>query len=93
VSDHRRWRDEQPDEETRQAESAQREVTQRHRRSNPVENLRAYIMVKGGVQRHDRLIDLDWLNDVLTAARRVSVVSEIELSKALAELREVFKRE
>lgn len=90
----RQWGEGQPEEEAGPPrETPKRELTSRYRRSNPIENLRSYVMVQGGLQRHDRLLDIDWLNDLREAARRVSVVSEAELSKAIADLKEVLSRE
>lgn len=43
----------------------------RSRYSNPVENLRSYVMVHGGVDRDERLKDVEWVEDIIQAAKEV----------------------
>jgi hypothetical protein len=36
-------------------------MSHRDRYTNPVENLRSYVMVHGGIDRQERLIDVEWV--------------------------------
>lgn len=45
------------------------------RLTDPCENLRCYIMVHGGIDRHERLLDVEWIEDVIQAARQVRTYS------------------
>lgn len=47
------------------------------RRTNPVENLNAYVMVHGGVDRHERLLDVEWIRDVVKAAQAVADLAHL----------------
>lgn len=40
----------------------------RPRWSNPVENLKNYVMVHTGIDYNERLLDVEWVQDVIAAA-------------------------
>lgn len=58
------------------------------RLTDPIENLRCYIMVHGGLDRHERLLDVEYLEDVLKAAKKTVrmpyPMEGDELAKALS---------
>lgn len=64
-------------------------------RTDPLENLASYVMVHGGIDRHDRLIDIEWLRDVLRAARGVCELDLTvgQLDVAIDKLRKEFSRD
>lgn len=41
--------------------------------TNPIENIRAYIMVKAGFQKDERLADLEWMEDKIKAGDRLAI--------------------
>lgn len=64
----------------------------RSRYSDPIENIRSYVMVHGGVDRHERLIDVEWIQDVIQAAKEVArSVTDDEYDASIAKLKEALK--
>lgn len=64
--------------------------------TNPVENLRSYVMVHQGIDQHERIIDVEWIEGVIKQAK---VVADLFLSdeppeviEAIESLREVLRR-
>ena len=84
MSEYRRWRQAQGQDLEEVASSSEPPV----RRSDPVENMRMYIMVHGGVDRHERLLDVDWLASLRAAATDVANGQ----TAAIDVLRSVLKR-
>lgn len=41
------------------------------RLTDPCENLRCYIMVHGGIDRHERLLDVEFIESLVRAANEV----------------------
>lgn len=61
--------------------------------SNPVENLRSYVMVHGGLDRTERLLDVEWIEDVVTAAREVTnSFSQEEYDVSIPKLKAALRR-
>lgn len=64
----------------------------RSRYTNPVENMRSYVMVHGGIDRDERLRDVEWLEDVVNAAMEVSnSFSEEDQTKSIDKLKEALR--
>lgn len=40
--------------------------------TNPIENLRSYIMLKGGIQKDERMTDLEWAQDKIAAGEKLA---------------------
>lgn len=64
-------------------------------RTDPVENLNSYVMVHGGIDRHERLLDVEWMRDVVNAARDATDPSHIidpeKQDAAIDKLRRVLR--
>jgi hypothetical protein len=66
----------------------------RARYSNPVENLNTYVMIHGGIDRHERLLDVEWLKGVVEEAQSVARLADHrggEFENAIRRLREALK--
>lgn len=62
-------------------------------RSDPVENLNSYVMVHGGIDRHERLLDIEWIREVVNAARELTnTFGEAEQGKVIDNLRKVVRK-
>jgi hypothetical protein len=64
----------------------------RSRYTDPMENLRSYVMVHGGIDREERLVDVEWVEDVIKAAKEVgrSVTSD-EYDASIKRLKEALR--
>lgn len=58
------------------------------RLTDPIENLRCYIMVHGGLDRHERLLDVEYLEDVLKTAK--AAIRDPEYMYVLKSLRDAL---
>lgn len=57
-------------------------------------NLTSYIMVHGGADRHERLLDVDWARAVIDLAREVCFTNldPEKQDKAIDEMRKALRR-
>lgn len=65
----------------------------RERYTNPIENLRSYIMVHGGIDRHERLMDVEWVDQVIKAAKEVAAVVLVGEDNPLVHAIEALREE
>lgn len=62
-------------------------------RSDPVENLNSYVMVHGGIDRQERLLDIEWVREVVSLARELTnTFGEEEQGKVIDSLRKVVRQ-
>lgn len=62
-------------------------------RSDPVENLNSYVMVHGGIDRQERLLDIEWIRDVVNGVRELTnTFGEEEQGKAIDKLRVLVRK-
>lgn len=61
-------------------------------RSDPVENINSYVMVHGGIDRSERLLDVEWIREVVDAARDVTNTFNEDQDKAIDNLRKVVRK-
>ena len=57
------------------------------RLTDPCENLRCYIMVHGGIDRHERLLDVEWIEEIVALAKEASGPDYNDRSNALERLK------
>lgn len=66
----------------------------RSRYTNPVENMRSYIYVHNGLDKDERLADVEWIEAVVDAARDLTNVFPLEgddLEVAIDKLRSALR--
>lgn len=44
----------------------------RQRTTNPYENLNSYIMIRGGIDRHERMMDVEFFKDIADSAKKMA---------------------